>query len=282
MSNRASIAASIDHYENFPVASLLLPAPLRLPVRAIYRFARLADDIVDEGSAGPDERLIGLDDLRRQLDAISHGEQPSTALFQVLADVIRDHNLPLDLFHDLLDAFAQDVQKQRYANFSEVMNYCRRSANPIGRLLLHLFKQTDGLDMQRSDQVCSSLQLINFLQDVESDYRRGRIYLPMNELDEFGVTEVQIAQGKITDSWRKLMQHQIERTSCMLEAGAPLGRTLTGRIGLEIRTIIAGGRCILRKLDRVQGDVFRHRPVLRAWDWPPLVMRAALNLSHTP
>ncbi len=263
----------IDHYENFPVASVLLPARLRRPVELIYRFARSADDFADEGDRPDTERLMLLESYGDELRMIERGERSRVPLFQDLAQVIRDHNLPVPLFHDLLSAFAQDVTKKRYADYAEVLDYCRRSANPVGRLLLVLFGAANAKNLLHADHICTSLQLINFLQDVGIDSRNGRIYLPQEELERFGVTEAQIAAGKVNAAWRSLMTFQINRTRRTLLDGAPLGRALTGRIGLEMRMIIAGGDRILAKIAGVRGNVFRHRPVLRVWDWPLMLLR---------
>ena len=265
---------SIDHYENFPVASIILPRRLREPITHIYAFARQADDFADEGDFPPELRLSRLNAFRAELDRIREGQPPATPLFQLLAGTIRTHHLPLEPFYDLLDAFSQDVVKQRYVHFGEVMEYCRRSANPVGRLLLHLYGETDRRSLAQSDAICASLQLINFLQDVAIDYAKNRIYLPQDELAKFGVSEAQIARGDTGGQWWPMMRFQIERARKLLQAGAPLGKTLKGRTGLELRLIIAGGDTILRKLHQAQGDVFHHRPVLRAPDWLRMAYRA--------
>ncbi|TMI05436.1 MAG: squalene synthase HpnC, partial [Betaproteobacteria bacterium] len=213
---------SVGHYENFPVASLLLPAALREPVGAIYRFARGADDIADEGDDAAEIRLEKLRRYRTQLEAPSE-----------LARLIRRHALPVELFEDLLDAFTQDVTKKRYANFSELLDYCRRSANPVGRLLLHLFKRTSDSDLACSDAICSALQLVNFWQDVEIDYAKGRIYLPQDEMARHRVTEQHLLEKRCDDSWRALMRFQVARSRTLLLSGEPLGRALPGRVGLE-------------------------------------------------
>lgn len=270
----ASAATSVEHYENFPVASLVLPARLRPPVATIYRFAREADDIADEGDASQAERLAALDERLAELTRIESGANPQSALYQALAATIHTHDLPLAPFRDLIDAFRQDVTKTRYADFGEVMHYCRRSANPVGRILLHLFGRTEPRNLALSDGICSALQLTNFLQDVAGDYARGRIYLPLDELARFRVDETMIANGDAGPRWQALMRFQIERTRKMLQAGAPLGRVLDGRIGLELRLIVMGGARILEKLSAVDGDVFRRRPVLRPLDAPLLLWRA--------
>lgn len=265
---------SVDHYENFPVASIILPARLRKPVEAIYRFARTADDIADEGDLAADERLRRLNEFRAELDAVAVGMPPSNPLFAALRQAIREHNLPLAPFHDLLDAFAQDVVKKRYADFAELMDYCRRSANPVGRLLLHLYRADTPDNLRASDAICSSLQLINFWQDVGVDWRKDRVYLPQEDLRHFGVAEEHVACERCDAAWQALMAFQVGRARAMMLEGSSLGRRLTGRIGLELRLVVAGGLRILEKIAAVRGDVFRRRPVLGPLDWPLLLWRA--------
>ncbi len=264
----------VDHYENFPVASWLLPKRLRRPVEAIYRFARSADDIADEGDAAPDERLAQLAAYRRALDRIEHGETPDDPVFAPLAEAIRRHDIPLAPLRDLLSAFEQDVSKTRYASFGELMDYCRRSANPVGRLMMHLYGDDDPRHLACSDAICSSLQLINFLQDIAPDYRKGRLYLPQDELAALHVSEAQIAAGDTRGLWHTMMHRQIERARRMLQAGTPLGRILKGRVGLEIRLTILGGETILRKLHADPGCVFTRRPVLTPGDWLTMSLRS--------
>ena len=264
----------VDHYENFPVASVLLPKALRRPIEAIYRFARAADDIADEGEATAAERLQGLDAYRQELDRIERGERPQMPGFDVLAAVIAEWRLPIQLLRDLLDAFSQDVVKTRYADFAELLDYCRRSANPVGRLLLHLVGRTDAVNLQRSDAICSALQLINFWQDVSIDWKKDRVYLPQNELAQFGIEEQQIAEGRWSPEWAALMAFQVERAQRMMRDGAPLVHALPGRMGWEIRMTVQGGLRILERIARVRGDVFGHRPVLGASDWLRMGSRA--------
>ena len=264
----------VNHYENFPVASLLLPPRFRHPVAQIYRFAREADDFADEGTAAPAQRIAALDEFRAELDRIERGERPRLALFEELGSVVREHRLPLRLLRDLLDAFTQDVTKSRYDNYAEVLDYCRRSANPIGRLLLHLFQATGGDNPGWSDSICSALQLINFWQDVAVDYAKDRIYLPQDEMRTYGVTERHIAEQRCDRNWIALMKFQTERARGLLQSGAPLGRALPGRIGLEIRATVQGGLRILEKLEGADYDMFRHRPVLKWGDWPIIFARA--------
>jgi squalene synthase HpnC len=270
----ASLQLANTHYENFPVASVLLPMRLRRPIGLIYSFARQADDFADEGDIAPGERLALLDGFRRELDRIRSGVAPGTEFFRTLAGMIAEHGLPLQPFYDLLDAFSQDVVKTRYENFGEVMDYCRRSANPIGRLLLHLYGEATPRNIGYSDAICSALQIINFLQDVAIDYDKDRIYFPQDEMTRYRIREVQIARGDASGMWWTFMQFEIERARKLLQSGAPLGLVLKGRIGLEMRTIIAGGETILRKLHKARGDMFNHRPVLRYSDWPYMLYRA--------
>ena len=265
---------SVGHYENFPVASLLLPAKLREPVAIIYRFARTADDFADEGDDPPDVRLAKLESYRKQILAISQGNTPDDGLFRDLARLIREHSLPPQLFADLLAAFSQDVTKTRYGNYAEVLDYCRRSANPVGRLLLHLFKRTTDSELAQSDAICSALQLINFWQDADIDYAKGRVYLPQDEMAAYGVGERHLGEKICDPAWQALMAFQVSRTRQLILKGGPLGRSLPGRVGLEIRATVQGGLRILEKIERAGYDVFRRRPVLRMLDWPLMLVRS--------
>jgi len=266
---------SVDHYENFPVASILMPKRLLKPVAAIYHFARAADDIADEGDLPDQDRLQRLDEFRAELGRIADDQTPLTPLFINLGAEIRRHVLPLQPFHDLLDAFSQDVVKKRYNDFADLLDYCRRSANPVGNLLLHLYGEATPVNIAYSDAICTSLQIINFWQDVAKDYAIGRIYLPLDELAQYGVSEDQIAHGISNDAWRALMKLQVDRARVMMVSGKPLGSILTGRIGLEMRMIIAGGLRILSKLENAQYDMFRHRPELKPLDWVIMLARSA-------
>jgi len=263
-----------SHYENFPVASRLLPKHLRQPIAVIYAFARRADDFADEGDLSNDERLAALNDFSDKLKLIEQGQVVEDTTFIALADVIKQHQLPISLFHDLLTAFKMDVTKERYANFGEVMEYCRYSANPVGRLLLHLNKETSPQSLGYSDAICSALQLTNFLQDISQDLEESnRIYLPQDEMAQFGVSEEDI-RNKITNSAsQRLIAFQIQRTAKLMQAGAPLGKVLKGRMGLELRMTIMGGSRILYKLNQQHGDVFS-RPRLNKWDIAWVIWKA--------
>ena len=269
---------SVNHYENFPVGSIVLPRRLRKPVHAVYAFARTADDIADEGNAEAAERLHQLDELKSELDRIAQGRKPQTALMQRLYnEAIVPFQLPLQPFYDLLAAFSQDVVKTRYENFGELIAYCRLSANPVGRIMLHLYGQTDEVSMAQSDGICTALQLINFWQDVAVDWQKGRVYIPHEDLQKFKVSEGQIAAGKADFAFQRLMAHECQRAFQMLKAGSPLGKTLKGRIGFELRMIIVGGQLILQKLDSCKYDVFNQRPLLDKKDWMIIIKRALLK-----
>jgi squalene synthase HpnC len=261
----------VDHYENFPVASLLMPASLRPAVRAIYRFARTADDIADEGDDSPARRLERLGELGAELRAIERG---SLSGWPDLADAIRTHALPVALFDDLLSAFAQDVTTLRYPSFERLRDYCRRSADPIGRLLLALYRRSEPELLSLSDAICTGLQLTNFWQDVELDWCKGRVYIPLQDLESFGVSEHQIGRRTSDDRWRALMSFETERARRLLSTGAPLAAALGGRVGLELRLVVQGGLRILERIDAVGGDVFRNRPTLSARDWTLMSWRA--------
>jgi len=266
----------VRHYENFPVASWLMPAPLRPAVRAIYRFARTADDIADEGDAAPAARLAALDAMRAQLQSIESG-MPSA--WPDLAAAVTEHQLALPLLHDLLSAFSQDILTTRYDSFETLLDYCRRSANPIGRLLLQLFRRQEQKLLQQSDAICSGLQLANFWQDIALDWRKGRVYLPQQDMAAFDVSEALIADGTVDERWQRLMRFEVQRTRTLLQSGAPLARALGGRVGLELRLVVQGGLRILERIDAVGGDVFARRPTLSARDWTLMGWRALQPLA---
>lgn len=273
----------VEHYENFPVASLLLPARLREPVEAIYAFARSADDVADEGDAPAIARLARLHDYQIALEACAHGHPVHDAglapLFARLGRAIAAHGLPLQPLRDLLDAFMQDVGKTRYASIDELRDYCRRSADPVGRLMLHLYGAATAENLRRSDAICTALQLINFWQDVGVDWNKRRIYLPQDDMARFGVDEARLdalvrGETSIDDDWRALLAFEVQRARAMMLAGAPLARALPGRVGWELRLVVLGGLRILERIEAVGYDVFRHRPTLGRRDWLRLGWRA--------
>lgn len=257
-----------SHYENFPVASPLLPARMRAAVRVIYAFARSADDIADEGDALPAERIAALDAYAAELDRIDAGQPSDSPLFTELAAVIARYDaLDTRPLRDLLSAFRQDVVKTRYASWDDLLGYCRRSADPVGRIMLALHGERDPALLAMSDAICSALQVINFLQDVAIDWQKSRIYLPQEDLLRHGVDEQQIAHGEIDGCWHALMQFEIDRVRALMLSGAPLARRVRGRLGWELRFIVLGGLRILEKIEAAGHDVFRHRPRLGKADW---------------
>jgi hydroxysqualene synthase len=272
-------APSVNHYENFPVASWLCPPQIRPAVVAIYRFARTADDIADEGDAAPQQRLEQLAAYRADLLAIGTGQAHSgrwRAIFDPLSRVLAQWSLPLPSLFDLLDAFEQDVRKTRdragYADRAELLDYCSRSANPVGRLMLHLYGVDDAASTARSDSICTALQLINFWQDIGQDLARGRRYLPEADCLSHGV------DPRVPDSSPPRKRAALVRQECawarglMLE-GAPLVHRVPGRAGWELRAVVQGGLRILDRIEAIGYDTFHHRPRLRISDALPIGVR---------
>lgn len=264
------------HYENFPVASVLLPPHLRDPVAKIYRFARKADDFADEGNIPSQERLIRLADYTQQLKLIEGRSIPDQNDFAELQKVIEQWQLPISAFHALLSAFSQDVVTTRYETYDELLDYCSRSANPVGLLMLHLFGCVSDENIAQSNAICSALQLINFWQDVAIDWQKGRVYLPLADLRNFNVSEADIANGQCSSRWQKLIEFEVERTRELMLSGAPLIHKLPGRFGWEIRLTIQGGLRILEKIKKVNGDIFCKRPMLTPLDWVSMSIKACL------
>jgi squalene synthase HpnC len=274
-----------DHYENFPVASRLLPRQMRPHIAAVYAFARVADDFADEGTRPAAEREQLLDDwLRRLQDVAGHapaakppdgGDQDPAAIFLALGHTMRERRLPAALFEDLLSAFRQDTRKTRYETFDEVLDYCRRSADPVGRLVLRIAGYDDPRIDAASDCVCTALQLANFWQDLERDWRRGRLYVPLEELRAAGASEQDLDRRQLTAAWRDLISSLVERTRAIFRRGRPVADMVRGRLRLELRLTWLGGMRILERLERHGFDVFGHRPTLGARDVPLLLWRAA-------
>lgn len=275
------LAMAKTHYENFPVASVLLPKKLRRPIAAIYAFARRADDIADEGDAPPSERLKQLDyysDCLQQIDTNRyHGNDP---IFVALQDSIRQFSLPVQLLEDLLIAFRQDVLKTRYADFAEVLAYCRYSANPVGRLILHLQGNPTDTQLRQSDAICSALQLINFYQDIVQDYtEQDRIYLPRDELASAGISESELINPdttRLAPVLRKLYQ----QTETMLTEGAPLGISVHGRLGWEIRAMSLGGAITLQQLKHQPDSALLSRPRLAKWTLTNILLVSLFNCTY--
>lgn len=265
-----------SHYENFPVASVLLPLYLRRSISAIYAFARLADDISDEGDFNSETRLEMMTKFETNLYAIQYGKPPTEPVFIALKHTIECFNLPIQLFYDLLIAFRQDILKNRYQNFAEVLDYCHYSANPIGRLLLHLAGQATPENLHFSDSICTGLQLINFIQDIEIDLvQKNRCYIPADELQRFNLTLDDLVKRSTTNNYAALIQLQIDRARACYIAGIPLGKNLPGFFGLEIRFIIASGYKILQKLAKRTN--FWERPTLTRIDMLVLLVQTMCN-----
>ena len=270
----ACLKIAHEHYENFPVASRLVPARLRPHVAAIYAFARGADDIADEPGRTPEERLRLLDEWSAHLHSA-----PRAPVFEALADTRRRFDLPLPLFEDLLSAFKQDVVKTRYANWDEVFDYCRRSANPVGRLILRLAGERSASADEWSDAVCTALQLTNFWQDLAIDWQRGRLYVPADVLHRAGADVGDLDRRVLSHEWRRALSECVAVTEQLFARGQPVCDVLYGRLRYELRATWLGGTRILARVRDVDFDVFRHRPTLGAADalviaWKALTWRA--------
>ena len=267
----------VSHYENFPVATVLCPPHLRPAIAAIYWFARTADDIADEGDAAPQTRLDDLAAYRADLMATAAGRAPSTrwaGVFGQLGPMIQQFDLPVDLLADLLSAFEQDVVKQRYASQAELLDYCRRSADPVGRLLLHLYGVKDVAALSESDCICTALQLINFWQDLGVDIPRGRIYLPADSWTEHGVNEAQLLGLDSNPNTINLIAAHARQSRAMMLKGSQLVKKVPGRGGWELRLVVQGGLRILDKIEALGFDTLRRRPKLNAWDVAVMGWRA--------
>lgn len=271
----------VDHYENFPVASWLCPPRLRAPVAAIYWFARTADDIADEGDAPASARLADLQAYGAELETTLAGAAAArwSGIFAALGRAHRDFALPPQPLRDLLDAFAQDVRKTRdgegYADRAELLDYCRRSANPVGRLLLHLYGVSDAQSLERSDAICSALQLVNFWQDLGVDVPRGRYYLPAEDCVRFGLDQRAPATWSAHPRAPALVADLCAWARALMLQGAPLVHTVPGRAGWELRLVVQGGLRILDRIARIGHATLQQRPRLRAPDALPLLWRAA-------
>ena len=269
------------HYENFPVASRLVPRHMRNHVAAVYAFARAADDFADEGTRPVEARHHLLDGwLCRLHDAVSHdpgtparpiaaGEPANThEIFVALAATIREKELPRSLFEDLISAFRQDVTVTRYRSWADVMDYCRRSANPVGRLVLRIAGYRDPRLDQWSDAICTALQLTNFWQDLKIDFDRGRIYLPEDEMHTQGAHADELAGSSMTPGWTRAIAAAVSRTRALLHEGRPLCDAVRGRLGYELRATWLGGTRILDRLEASGYDMIHVRPSLGVTDAP--------------
>lgn len=264
-----------SHYENFPVASLLMPRRLRKHVAALYAFARIADDFSDEPEheGHRRERLL---EWRSMLGDV--GKRPPThPVFLALEKTLEELSLPKEPFDDLLSAFLQDTEKSRYATFDELADYCRRSANPVGRIVLMIHGHRDPELFRYSDAICTALQLANFWQDVSVDLKKDRIYIPEEDFKSHAYSEADLRMGVCNDRFRALMKFQVSRARALFEQGKPLPEKLAFPLSLEIRLTWYGGTQILKLIRRQDFDTLRTRPHLRKRDWIPLAARALIG-----
>ncbi|QCB45082.1 squalene synthase HpnC [Hydrogenophaga sp. PAMC20947] len=284
----APLSGQVGHYENFPVASWLCPPALRPAVAAIYHFARTADDIADEGPASAEERLADLAEYRACLTATlspsTNGAPPRwRTVFEPLALAVRTHDLPTELLRDLISAFEQDVRftasAQGYAHLDELLAYCKLSANPVGRLMLHLYGVNDSVSLTQSDRICSALQLINFWQDLSEDLPRGRHYLPADLLDRHGLQRQDFLPGAVVEPAvdvrrQKLVARLCDDARARMSEGAPLALRLPGRAGWELRLVVQGGLRILDKVSRQRHRSWEKRVKVGKLDVPILLWRS--------
>ena len=272
------------HYENFPVASRLLPAAIRPHIAAVYAFARCADDFADEGTRPPAERLALLDSWQARLlacrsegagDEHAPPDHPMASdVFLALGHTMRRYDLPPGLFTDLLSAFRQDVTQHRYESWVELLDYCGRSANPVGRIVLRLSGYRDDRLDRASDSVCSALQITNFLQDFRRDWRQGRLYVPAQVYEACGALVADLDEARLTPAWRAALAACTDRTRALFSDGRHVCNGVSGRLRLELRVTWLGGMRILDRLERTRYDPQTGRPTLGLADAVPLFWNA--------
>lgn len=265
-----------EHYENFPVVSFIIPKHLQNDVAIIYWFARTADNIADEGDMTETERLNLLAEFEKAFRDALAGEI-DCEFSHALSVTIRNRNLTVSHFTDLLSAFRQDVTKNRYYDFDEILDYCIRSANPVGRLLLELFNIRDEKAFYFSDKICTALQLTNFYQDTYRDYQKGRIYYPLNELEEYEISEKMFEKRKINDNFRALVKYNVDRAASLFFDGKNLFSYLNGRLKYEIKWTVAGGEEILNKIRKNNYNVLYNRPSLTKKDFIRILLKSIFN-----
>ncbi len=265
-----------NHYENFPVTSFLIPKELRKHVAIIYWFARTADDFADEGSLNQNERIEKLNEFENHLTDLLNGKY-TNPFERALHFTIQTKNLSTDNFYNLLKAFKQDVVKSRYNNFSELLNYCSNSANPVGRLILELNDTKNEKAFHYSDQICTALQLTNFWQDSAIDFKKGRIYYPSDEMQNFNVTEKMFELKENNLNLKALVKHNVDRTKQLFREGSKLLNFLNGRLKFEIKWTILGGEALLKKIETNNYSVTQVRPTLNKKDFLMLLLKAFLE-----
>jgi len=275
--NNVELGKFSKHYENFPVASFLIPHNKKNVIRLIYWFARTADDFADEGNISPEQRMILLNEFENEF-LLSLENQSKIIYLNLLSKEIKLNNLDSNLFLNLLSAFKQDVFKSRYNNFSEVLDYCTRSANPIGRLLLQLFGYQSNEIFILSDKICTSLQLINFIQDTKIDISRNRLYYPLDELESYKVSESDLLNLKKNDKIKKLIKFNVDRARDIMNQGKELTKNLKGRFAVEIRWTILGGEEILKKIEKIDYNVLAIRPTISKLDYAKIFIRSLFKL----
>jgi squalene synthase HpnC len=265
-----------SHYENFPVVSLLIPKKLRKHIAIVYWFARTADDIADEGNISEEIRLKRLNEFESNFRKSLEGDS-SNSYEIALSNTITEKNLTPKYFTDLLSAFRQDVTKSRYANFDEVLQYCNRSANPVGRIILELLDIRNEQANEHSDKICTALQLTNFLQDTIIDYEKGRIYLAKDEMQNFSVTEFLFEQKENNHNLKQLVKYNVERINGFFDEGKKLLTFLSGKLKTEIKWTIAGGEEILEQIKKNDYDVLIHRPNLSKIKMAGLLIKSFIS-----
>jgi hydroxysqualene synthase len=276
----ACAALAESHYENFPVASRLLPPAMRPHIAAVYAFARVADDMADEGGDAPEVRRARLRAWQQRLHEAARGPRDSPTgsrddlIFVALGHSIRTLDLPVALFDDLLSAFAQDTTTTRYDSWRDLFDYCRRSANPVGRLVLRIGGYHDASMERSSDALCTALQLTNFWQDFGRDWRSGRLYVPGEEVRSAGASEGDLGTGRLTAPWRDALAQCVRRTRDCFEQGRAVCDGVHGRLRLELRLTWLGGSRILDRVERRRASLLTDRPTLGAADVPPLLWQA--------
>jgi len=266
------------HYENFTIGSWLLPRRLRHDLAAVYAFARGADDLADEGSdAGRLERLQAWE--AKLLACAADPAGADDPVFLALGHTVARHDLPLEPLRDLLHAFRRDAagDTAAFATFADVREYCRCSADPVGRIVLALFGYRDPERRARADDICTALQLTNFWQDVAGDLARGRVYIPQEDLDRFPASRAALAAGATNDDFRRLLAFEVARTRDLFARGLALAGMVRGRLAREVRLFARGGLAILGRIAAADYDVFARRPTLTRGDLARLVLRGLLG-----
>lgn len=266
---------SVDHYENFPVASVFLPKRLRQPVAVIYHILRSMDDIADEGNESPDLRQKALDVYQQQFDIIKSGKKTKKHPFDQLGNIVTDFDLPVTLFEKMLIAFRQDIHKNRYQTEKELLHYCQHSANPVGHMMLILFDANTAKNRLDSDRICTALQLINFWQDISVDYPlKNRCYIPLDTLNEYELSPEVLSETQDNANFIRLMKSLISRTQKLMLSGSALPTRLFGRVAFELKLIVMGGLRITEKIEKEHFDTRTKRPTLTIIDWLIIFTRA--------